>query len=115
MFNKECKWSSDCCKAFKVSFLGALAAILLVMLVCALFGRMHGIKWMGKKMDCRMDYDKMQMHKEMPKMNPDMMLEKLEMSQEELDSALESGKTISELMEEKGVELRMCSKGKECQ
>lgn len=112
MFKKEsCSWSKDDCKAFKISFLGALAAIVLVMIVCGLFAKMHGMKWMGKKMDGRMDFARYEMQKGMP--NP-MMLEKLGMTQEELDMEIESGKTMIQIMEENGMEMRMCKRGKEC-
>jgi len=101
--SKECKMS-ECSKAIWHSFVGALAAILLVMLIASLSRGMH----MGKKMSDRDDYGMrkgMPMMSEMHKMGGMMMLEKLGMSQEELQVELDAGKTMQQIAEEKGIEL----------
>jgi len=107
--SKECK-HSECWKAVGHSFVGALAAILFVMLIaCAT----SGMK-MGKKMWDRDDYDMksgMPMMSEMHKMGGMMMLEKLGMSQEELQAQLDAGKTMQQIAEEKGIELPCMMEG----
>jgi len=107
--SNECK-HSECWKAVGHSFVGALAAILFVMLIaCAT----SGMK-MGKKMWDRDDHDMkrgMPMMYETHKMGHVMLLEKLGMSQEELQSELDSGKTMQQISEEKGVELPCMMEG----
>ena len=101
--SKECK-HSECWKAVGHSFVGALAAILLVVLIASLSRGMH----MGKKMWDRDVYGMrkgMPMMSEMHKMGGMMMLEKLGMSQEELQAELDAGKTMQQIAEEKGIEL----------